>query len=37
MRVHLGKDVLQGLGALSQILEQAVGEKKSHRAMTDDR
>jgi hypothetical protein len=27
----------RGLGALSQILEQAVGEKKSHRAMTDDR
>jgi transaldolase/glucose-6-phosphate isomerase len=28
MRVHLGKDVLRGLDALSQILEQAIGKKK---------
>jgi transaldolase/glucose-6-phosphate isomerase len=28
MRVHLGKDVPQGLDALSQILEQAIGKKK---------
>jgi transaldolase/glucose-6-phosphate isomerase len=28
MRVHLGKDVLWGLDALSQILEQAIGKKK---------
>jgi hypothetical protein len=28
MRVHLGKDVLQGLNALSQTLEQVVGKKK---------
>jgi transaldolase/glucose-6-phosphate isomerase len=31
MRVHLGRNVLQGLDALSQILEQAVGKKKSVR------
>jgi transaldolase / glucose-6-phosphate isomerase len=30
MRVHLGKDVLQGLDTLSQVLEQAIGKKKSH-------
>jgi transaldolase/glucose-6-phosphate isomerase len=29
IRVHLGKDLLQGLDALSQILEQAIGKKKS--------
>jgi transaldolase/glucose-6-phosphate isomerase len=28
MRVHLGKDLLKGLDALSQILEQAIGKKK---------
>ncbi|NWG02798.1 MAG: bifunctional transaldolase/phosoglucose isomerase [Syntrophaceae bacterium] len=28
MRVHLGKDVLRGLDALSQILEQAIGKKR---------
>jgi transaldolase/glucose-6-phosphate isomerase len=28
LRVHLGKDVLRGLDALSQTLEQAVGKKK---------
>jgi hypothetical protein len=28
MRVHLGKDVIRGLDALSQILEQAIGKKK---------
>jgi hypothetical protein len=29
MRVHLGKDALQGLDILSQVLEQAIGKKKS--------
>jgi transaldolase/glucose-6-phosphate isomerase len=32
MRVHLGKDVLQGLDALSQVLEQAIGERKRRRS-----
>jgi transaldolase/glucose-6-phosphate isomerase len=31
MRIHLGKNVLQGLDALSQILEQAVGKKRTVR------
>jgi glucose-6-phosphate isomerase len=32
MRVHLGKDVLQGLDALSQVLIQAIDKKKSVRS-----
>jgi hypothetical protein len=31
MRIHLGRDVLQGLDILSHMLEQAIGKKKSHR------